>query len=54
MNPVLIPSKYKNVESMFKACTGYVAKKNESTLATQSSSGVNKTERVDVRVGVIV
>lgn len=54
MKPVTIPSKYENVESMFKACTGHVNKKVEATTAPQSLTSVKRTERVDVRVGMII
>jgi len=54
MNPVSIPSKYENVESMFKACTGHIPVKNEATTAPQSLTSVKRTERVDVRVGLIL
>lgn len=54
MKSIPIPSKYENVQSMFKACTGHVPVKNEATTAPQSLHSVKQTERVDVRVGQIL
>lgn len=54
MNPVPIPSKYDSVAEMFANCNGHVNKKVEATTAPQSLTSVKRTERVDVRVGLII
>lgn len=54
MNPVIIPSKYESTKSMIDSCTGHVNKKVEATTAPQSLTSVKRTERVDVRVGLIL
>ncbi len=49
-----IPSKYENNVIMLESCKGHVNKKNVDITAPQSKRSPKQTERVDVRVGMIL